>query len=108
MRSNRELSTRPKSSALTRWFIIVDHAKKRKSLARPRAQVSTGTDPDLLRKDIHLTKNVVNVLSGLAMKAHVEDGVGIPKQVHYADEFKLCVYGLLLKASRIEGWLRWT
>jgi len=96
------------SKALTRWFIIVDRAKKRKSLARPWAQTPARTDPDLLREDVDLTKDVMNVLSCLAFETDVKDRFRIAKKIHYADEFKLCVYGLLLNASRIEGWFRCT
>jgi hypothetical protein len=80
-RSSRELSTRPKSKALTRWFIIVDRAKKRKSLARPDIS-HTRADPHLVWEDKHLPKDVVDLASTLSVEADVKDGVGISKQIH--------------------------
>jgi hypothetical protein len=70
------------SKALTRWFIIVDRAKKRKSLARPGTQSSTGTDPDLLGKDEDLAKDVIYFLARLALEADMEDRFRVAEEVH--------------------------
>jgi hypothetical protein len=73
---------RPMSMTLTRWFIVVDRAKKRKSLARPRSQVSAGTDSHLGGNDRHLAKDVVNRPSGEPVQTDMQDRVTISKQVH--------------------------
>ena len=70
------------SKALTRWFIIVDCAKKRKSLARPRIQVATGTDPDLGREHVGLTKDIMHGASFFSVQTHVKDGVAVSEQIH--------------------------
>jgi hypothetical protein len=70
------------SKALTRWFIIVDCAKKRKTLARPRAQTSARAYADLLRVDEDLAENVVDFAACLAMKTDMEDCVGVPEEIH--------------------------
>jgi hypothetical protein len=95
------------SRALTRWFIVVDRAKKPESLARPGAEISTGTHSHLGGNDSHLAKDVVDGASGQAVKTDVEHGVAVSEQVHYALEDKLCVYGLDRNASKMDGWVRW-
>jgi hypothetical protein len=60
------------SKALTRWFIIVDRAKKRKSLARPDIG-QAGTDTNLVWEHKDLTDDVVDTLPRLAVEADMED-----------------------------------
>lgn len=91
-----------------RWFIIVDGAKKRKDLARPRTQPATGTDTKFLGIDGDATQGVMELPPRKGLQAHMQDGVRVAKEVHYATDCRLCVYGLLLKASRMPGSLRWT
>ena len=94
------------SEALTRWFIVVDRAKKRKSLARPGVG-PTGTDANLVGDGKDLAKDVMDGASRQAVKTDVEHGVAVSEQVHYALEVKLCVYGLERNASRMDGWVLW-
>ncbi len=82
LRSSSELSTRPRSKALTRWFIVVDRAKKRKSLARPGTYASTRTNPNLVRKDKNLAEDIIDFLARLPMEADMEDCLRVPKKVH--------------------------
>ena len=70
------------SKALTRWFIIVDCAKKRKSLARPRAQASTRTNPDLLGEHVDLSEDIVYFLARLPMETDMENCLRVTEEVH--------------------------
>jgi hypothetical protein len=60
------------SKAVTRWFIVVDSAKKRKSLAHPNIG-HAWADADLLREHKDLPEDVVNVLPWFPVETHVED-----------------------------------
>jgi hypothetical protein len=91
------------SSRLMRWFIIVGCAKKRKDLARPGAQTATRADAKFLRVDGNAAQDVMNLTPRLVLEADMENRVRIAEEVHYATDCRLCVYGLLLNASRILG-----
>lgn len=89
-----------------RWFIIVDGAKKRKGFARPGTQSATRTDTNLLGVDGDAAKDIVHLTTRFVLEAEMEDRVGIPEEIHYALEDRLCVYGFLRNASRMPGSLR--
>ena len=106
LRLSNEFSIRFRSNELTRWFIAVDRAEKLKSFPYPNIS-DTRTHTDSVGVNEHLTKNVVHLTSRLLLEADVKNGIGIAKEVHYATDIRLCVYGFFLKASRMPGLLRW-
>lgn len=63
------------SSRLMRWFIIVGCAKKRKDLARPGSQTTTGADAKLLRVDGNAAQDVMNLTPRLVLEADMENRV---------------------------------
>ena len=69
------------AKALTRWFIIVDCAKKRKTLARPDLS-QAGANPKFLGDDADLANNVVNLTPRLAVEADMEHGLTVAEEVH--------------------------
>jgi hypothetical protein len=71
------------SSRSMRWFIVVDGAKKRKDLARPRTQPATRADMDLLRVDSDATQGVVELTTRHGLQTHMQDRVGIAEEVHW-------------------------
>jgi hypothetical protein len=65
-----------------RWFIVVDRAKKRKDLARPRTQTAAGAHTDLLRVDGDAPKDVVDFAPRLAFETDMQDRIRIAEEIH--------------------------
>ena len=84
LRWRSEDSIRPMSSRLMRWFIVVDRAKKRKDLARPRTQTAARAHTDLLRVDGNAPKDVVDFAPRLTLQTDMQDRIRIAKEIHYA------------------------
>jgi hypothetical protein len=65
-------------------FITVIRAKKLENLPQPdigRGQ-DTGTDAKLRRVEVELTEQVMELSAGLVFQAHLNDRIGIAKEVH--------------------------
>jgi hypothetical protein len=97
---------RPRSRLFVRWFIVDVCAKKAQSFTSPYIG---GTRADVYAGGVlvDLSKNIVCFASTLVFEADRQDCIGVAKQIHYALDVRLCVYGFLLNASKIELSLRW-
>jgi hypothetical protein len=107
LRDNSAFSMLFRSARLMRWFIIVDCVEKLQCFPSPHVG-DTRTDSNFGGEDKHLPQHVVDFTPRLVLQADVEDRVRVSERVHYALEFKLCVYGFFLNASRMPGVLRCT
>jgi hypothetical protein len=97
---------RPMSRLFVRWFIVDVCAKKAQSFTSPYVG-RTGTDVYAGRILVDLTKNIMCFASSLVFETYRQNRLRIAKQIHYALDVRLCVYGFLLNASRMELSLRW-
>jgi hypothetical protein len=82
-RWRREDSIRPMSSRSMRWFIVVDGAKKRKDLARPRTQPAAGADAKFLRIDGDAAQGIMELAPRKGLQTHMKDGVRVAEEVHW-------------------------
>ena len=89
-----------------RWFIIEFYAKNRECFPYPNVWRCTRTQPDFLGVDKTCPHHVVDLSTGLVFET--QDHIGVFQAIHYALDVKLCVYGLLRKASNRLGSFRWT
>ncbi len=80
-RSRRELSIRPRSTTLIRWFIVYLCVQKGQRLTNPRIGY-TWTDSDTIPIDINRSQNIMHLTFGLVTEAHDDVCVCVLEKLH--------------------------